>query len=226
MDSEVSIEIEGMFSHICSSHYYLSVAYFRWYRKEKKRDPPTPEELRESMEKVDDEIEKEVYTEFVYRLLPYVVGRTVWENNATNSNLSSFVTPSLEAFAMLLYDNGYKPWLWECREMAAEINNGTSEDEDSAATPSKPTFKYTHRTLENMVRNGGWAEEGHDYFDSCYDKITIRRSIPGTGVKFEETFQRECADRMLGRKKRKVALRTDSIGPRRVRRHDLQLLNL
>jgi hypothetical protein len=45
-------------------------------------------------------------------------------------------------------------------------NNDNSDDEDSSAvTSSKLTFKFSHRKIEDMV-----------YFDSCYDEIKEGRS--------------------------------------------------
>ena len=196
-----------------------------WYKRVKKTDPPTPEEIRVSGRNLILKNEKEMYTEFVFRMIPYVVGKNVWNNNATNTRLSCFVTPSLEAFAMLIYDNGYKPWMWDCQQMAALPATTSSDEEDALTTSIRPAFKYTHRTQDNMVRNGGWSEEGHDYCDMCYDEIGIRRKKQAS-TKFDEAFRKTCTERILVRKKRKVSLNPDGTENRRVRRHDLDLLNL
>ncbi len=67
--------------------------------------PPKPDILEMEMRK-----DVKQYIQFVTRMLPPVYGKEVWNEVAGKTKLSNFVTASQEAFALLLYKNGYEAW--------------------------------------------------------------------------------------------------------------------
>ena len=70
-------------------------------------EPPTPDILEREMRK-----DRKQYIQFVIRMLPPVYGKEIWNDMAEKTKLSEFVTASQEAFALLLYKNGFESWLW------------------------------------------------------------------------------------------------------------------
>ena len=66
-------------------------------------EPPTPKDLEDKMRK-----DSEQYIQFVSRMLPPVCGKEAWNEVAEKTKFSTFVTASQEAFALLLYRNGYE----------------------------------------------------------------------------------------------------------------------
>jgi len=74
-------------------------------------EPPKPDELEKEMRKDTDK-----HIQFVVWMLPPVYGKDMWNGIVVKTNLSEFVIPSQEAFALLLYKNGYRmTWmaLWQ-----------------------------------------------------------------------------------------------------------------
>lgn len=83
------------------------------------------------------------YTMFVTSIVPVVVGRYEWKQKAHKVHYSTFVTPSDEAFGMLLVENNYEAWV----EIAQTGDKGDK----------KP--KYTKHAM-NSGRYGGWSTQG------------------------------------------------------------------
>ena len=89
--------------------------------------------------------------------------------------LSEFVTASKEAFALLLYKNGFESWLWMLSD------SSSSSDGDGIETPTRPAFKYTSRSEEHvMMRNCGWTVEGLNAFNTLYALVTEDRKEYGS----------------------------------------------
>ena len=85
-------------------------------------DPPTPGEIEENglRGNVGE------YTEFVDRVIRAVHGKSRYGNSSTNTLLDDLISPSQEAFTLLLYRNGYKNWVW--RHSHASLSSEGSED--------------------------------------------------------------------------------------------------
>ena len=104
-------------------------------------EPPGQEELENEMRK-----DSKLYIQFVTRMLPPVCGKETWIEVSQKTRLSTFVTASQEAFALLLYKNGYEAWSW--------MQSDSSSDGDETGTEKQPNFKYTSRTETHvMARN-------------------------------------------------------------------------
>ena len=80
----------------------------------------------------------------------------------------SLVSPSQEAFTMLLYKNGYQKWVWmhngSVSSEASEASNGDTSD-------GTPGYIYTARTSDLTSRNGGWSRMGMLKYNGLYKKV-------------------------------------------------------
>jgi hypothetical protein len=72
-------------------------------RTEQMVEPPKPDKLEMEMWTNGKQ-----YIQFVTRILPPVYCKEIWNEVAGKTKLSSFVMASQEAFALLLYKNGYE----------------------------------------------------------------------------------------------------------------------
>jgi hypothetical protein len=101
------------------------------------------------------------YTEFADRMIRAVHGKIRYAESATKELLDDMVSPSQEAFALLLYRNGYRHWVWKHGEtvtssVTSDITDGPVSGESEEAGPG---YQYTTRNKDEVSkRNGG----GHD----------------------------------------------------------------
>ncbi len=127
-------------------------------------EPPKPDTLEMEMR-----TNSKQYIQFVTRMLPPVYGKEVWNEVAGKTKLSNFVTASQEAFALLLYKNGYEAWSWMLSD-----SSSSSDGEEI------PTFKYTSRSKTYVRgRNSGWTVEGLNAFNTLYVLVTKDREDNG-----------------------------------------------
>jgi hypothetical protein len=67
----------------------------------------------------------------------------------------SLVSPSQEAFTMLLYKNGFKKWVWMHN---GSVSSEASEASNGATSDGSPGYIYTARTSDLTSRKkGGWS---------------------------------------------------------------------
>jgi hypothetical protein len=127
-------------------------------------EPPKPDTLEMEMR-----TNSKQYIQFVTRMLPPVYGKEVWNEVVGKTKLSNFVTASQEAFALLLYKNGYEAWSWMLSD-----SSSSSDGEEI------PTFKYTSRSKTYVRgRNSGWTVEGLNAFNTLYAMVTKDREDNG-----------------------------------------------
>jgi hypothetical protein len=128
-------------------------------------DPPEPGGLKQGGLRSD--VGK--YTEFADRMVRAVYGKNRYSHNSSTVLFEDLVSPSLEAFALLLYKNGYENWLWMHNNacMTSDVSSGTEED--------CPTYKYTKRTGDFTSRNGGWSLEGMNLYNDLYKMVKADR---------------------------------------------------
>jgi hypothetical protein len=129
--------------------------------------PPTPDELGEDgfRSKVA------VYTEFADKMIRAVYGKNKYSHSSSITLFDDLVGPSLEAFALLLYKNGYANWVWTCNNACS-----TSEGEDTDME-ERPGYKYTKRTGDFTSRNGGWSKVGMTSYNDLYRKVKEDRTL-------------------------------------------------
>jgi hypothetical protein len=85
--------------------------------------PPTPTEVETNLRK-----NKMQYTEFANRMIRAVHGKIRYTESVTKKQFDDLVSPSQEAFALLLYRNGYQNWIWLHHE--ASSSSGVSDTTD------------------------------------------------------------------------------------------------
>jgi hypothetical protein len=114
--------------------------------KGKSPDPPEPEEIEASMQG-----NKLHYTEFIDRMIRAVHGKICYSEKTANTLFGSLVSPSQEAFTMLLYKKGLQKWVWmhngSVSSEAGEASNGNTLD-------GSPGYIYTARTSDLTSING------------------------------------------------------------------------
>jgi hypothetical protein len=76
--------------------------------KDRLDDPPKPEEY------VENGLRSKVagYTEFADRMIRAVYGKSSYSPSSSTVLFDDLISPSQEAFALLLYNNGYENWVW------------------------------------------------------------------------------------------------------------------
>jgi hypothetical protein len=133
------------------------------------KSPPTPEYIITKMRE-----DKDAYSGFADYMLRTVHGKCGYSQKAGSRSrlLSDFVPISQEAFALLLYKNGYEDWLWK-------YNEGVSS-EDTDSSDRRPGYKYTSAMATEgtafTCRNGGWSPEGMKEFNRLYDLVEQSRT--------------------------------------------------
>ncbi len=160
----------------CNAEWLVAANRNRRNGSEQVLEPPKPDELEMEMRKDINQ-----YIQFVIRMLPPVCGKEIWNDAAIKTDLSKFVTASQEAFALLLYKNGYEAWSW------MSSDSSSSSDGDGTEAQTVPTFKYTSKSIKHLMgRNSGWTVEGLSAFNTLYALVTKDRE--DNGVVFDEAL--------------------------------------
>jgi hypothetical protein len=162
-------------------------------------DPPTPGEIEE------DGLRSNVggYTEFADRMIRAVHGKSRYGSSSTTTLLDDLISPSQEAFTLLLYRNGYNNWVW--RHSHAGLSSEGSEDSNVTLDGKEdedgcPKYSYTKRTAGDFTsRNGGWSRDGMKKYNTLYKQVQEDR-IADAGA-FSEVYKAHRAH--ISGKKRK-----------------------
>jgi hypothetical protein len=167
--------------------------------KSRKPDPPKPEDLLKEGGLRSDVAQ---YTEFADRMIRAVYGKNRYSHNSSITLFDELVSPSLEAFALLLYKNGYDNWIWMHNN--ACMTSDMSEDTEEEC----PNYKYTTRTGGVFTsRNGGWSRDGMTLYNDLY-KLMKKNRQDDQGT-FGEVYKVHRVE-MCGRKRKR---RTNDGGP-------------
>jgi hypothetical protein len=84
-----------------------------------------------------------------------VHGKSRYSEKVANTMFGSLVSPSQEAFTMLLYKNGFKKWVWMHN---GSVSSEASEASNGATSDGSPGYIYTARTSDLTSRKkGGWS---------------------------------------------------------------------
>ena len=128
-------------------------------------DPPKPEDLEA------DGLRSDVgqYTEFADRMIRAIYGKNRYSHNSSTALFDDLISPSLEAFALLLYKNGYENWMWMHSNacMTSDVSDSTEED--------CPKYKYTKRSGDYIGRNAGWLLDGMNLYNDLYKMVKADR---------------------------------------------------
>ena len=145
-------------------------------------DPPTPDEI----ELNGLRIKVGGYTEFADRMIRAVYGKSRYGASSTSMLFDDLVSPSQEAFTLLLYRNGYDNWMWMHNHASlssggSEDSNGPYEGGGEGDEDGCPKYKYTKRTGDFTSRNGGWSREGMKKYNELYNLVQKdRKTDAGT----------------------------------------------
>jgi hypothetical protein len=154
-------------------------------------DPPDPDEVEASMRNDHDK-----YTEFADRMIRAVHGKSIYSSKAADTDFEVLVTPSQEAFTLLLYRNGYKNWVWVHNTSAMMSSSQESEADQ------RPPYLYTTRNRDLTSRNGGWSRDGNDKYVQLYDKVKEDR-LANNGAFKREYMQHWIEKKRSARKRRR-----------------------
>ena len=115
------------------------------------------------------------YTKFADRMIRAVYGKTRYNPNSSTKLFEDLIPPSQEAFALLLYKNGYENWVWmhDHACMTLDGSDVTAEDEDEGGDDDEgcPHYKYIKMSGGFTSRNGGWTREGMTLYNELYLKV-------------------------------------------------------
>ena len=128
-----------------------------------------------------------VMKHFMDNYVSAVVGKQKFKRAASIALLSSFVTVSDEAFALLTIKNNWEVWPAKFR------NKGKDQDDMEPI----PRTKYTNRRRYGKLRDG-WTKDGQREFLKYYNMVTDdRRSAEGIEMekKLLEIYRGECSNR-------------------------------
>jgi hypothetical protein len=157
------------------------------------------------------------YSEFADKMIRAVHGKVRYAESAIKELFDDMVSPSQEAFTLLLYRNGYEHWLWKHGETVAP--SGTSdvtEGETGSSSDGGPGYQYTNGNRfasgEGMTtRNGGWSRTGMLKYNELYEAVKESRN-EDKGA-FSKEYKEHWIDKSTRRRKRK---RDDNTGGPRV----------
>jgi hypothetical protein len=141
--------------------------------KDRKADPPKPEEFIDNSGLRSDVAR---YTEFADRMIRAVYGKTRYSPSSSITLFDDLISPSQEAFALLLYKNGYENWVW-MHNHACLTSEGSDDTVGGEGGNEEdcPKYKYTKRTGDFTSRNGGWTRDGMNLFNEPHNKVKTDR---------------------------------------------------
>ena len=142
----------------------------------------------------------DAFEEFLEDYVSVVVGKNDFKTNSKYKKLSSFVTVSDEAFALLTIKNNEEVW-------PVKVNNsmlGNSEEHQE-----EPKTRYTNRRRLIGSPRDGWTKEGMKKFKEYY-KLVVNNRRSEKGIEFEKNYLEKCRKGRSGRKRLDMNTRDSS----------------
>jgi hypothetical protein len=173
--------------------------------RESKPDPPTPEQFQALRKQPTN------YITFADVMIRAVHGKSRYGERANTTSFNTLISKSQEAFTLLLYENGYKNWVW-----AAHNDPGSTSDTDGGGgntTDSNcPAYGYTSRNKEDMPgRNGGWSTEGMLKYNDLYNKVAADRTTDNG--EFERVYMAHRVNKFKAPKRKRKRGETNDTVP-------------
>ena len=137
------------------------------------------------------------YTNFADRMIRAVHGKIRYTESVVNIRLDDLVSPSQEAFTLLLYRNGYQKWIW--LHDKAFSSSGVSDTTDGEG--GTPGYQYTTQRRDLTSRNGGWSRAGMLKFNEMYKMVQENRDRDKGG--FSTEYMEHCLEKKNRKRKRK-----------------------
>ena len=141
------------------------------------------------------------YEWFCEHFMQCVIPSTEWKLFARRKKLSEYVTPTLEAFAILIYKNAYHKWNEEftLEDQRSLENGGVSDVGDglSSLTSSRSArgFLFTGDS-KGSRKYEGWSPEGMKFYNDVLNLIVDQRGQ--TGCPFERNLMDRLATKPKG----------------------------
>ena len=160
------------------------------------------------------------YEWFCENFMECVIPTTEWKLFARRKRLSEYVTPTLEAFALLIYRNAYDKWNEEfSTDDQQSLENDGGGDGLSSLTSSRGVhgFLFTGES-KGSRKYEGWSPAGMKYYNDVLSLIVEQRKRTGC------PFERNLVDRLA--KKPKGGRQDDDIRAPRANNHVEMLMEI
>lgn len=96
--------------------------------------------------------------------------------------LSSFMTPSMEAFLVVCYCNGMNRW-----------NSERHRRHNPGSDTEVVRFRFTD-SARGAKKNQGWSREGIDLYNQIWKKLKEQRAMTTLGLDFENALLQRIQD--------------------------------
>ena len=154
----------------------------------------------------------EAFGEFLEDYVSVVIGKNYFRRKSKHMLLSSFVTISDEAFALLTIKNNEEVW-------PVQYFNRTLEKGETRL--EVPKTRYTTRGKLSVSARDGWKHEGMKQFISYYKLVEENRKSV-VGLKFEREYLEE---RKKSNKGKTIVLESDESDSERPREGSYSIPN-
>jgi hypothetical protein len=175
-----------------------------------KPDPPTtPEKFQETLRKNQTE-----YIAFADIMICAVHGKSRFADTAGTTSFNTLISKSQEAFTLLLYENGYKNWVWASQNDPGSTSDASTDGGGGNVTTNShdcPPYGYTSRNQEYTIqnRNGDWSTEGMLKYNALYRKVAVDRDVDKGA--FEKVYMAHRVSQFKARRKRKRGLTNNPV---------------
>lgn len=129
---------------------------------------------------------EDAYVTFLSTFGSCLVSDKEWKERCVKEDYSSIVSASLEAFALLLYDNNYSYWMTMVNNNKSNTDGGdggngeekqTDEGEDMSSISTDSTQpKYTS-DFRCSARSVGWSREGLCFYNKVLTVLKMQRAL-------------------------------------------------
>jgi hypothetical protein len=151
------------------------------------------------------------YQWFCEHFIECVIPSTDWKLKSRNQVLSKYVTPTLEAFAVVVYCNAFDVWnqRWKVEPTDGTIRSEDTDDVStlSGATPTRGVFKFTAES-KGSRKYEGWNSAGMDFYNDLLTLVEHQRGHPGC------TFEHDLMHALASKPKAGRANASESQPPR------------
>jgi hypothetical protein len=124
------------------------------------------------------------YQWFCENFMECVIPSSEWKLKSRKQKLSNYITPTLEAFGILVYFNSFD--VWNQRWKSSDNSSSSTEIEDDLSTLSggteKCSFKFTG-DAKGSKKYEGWNGNGMHFYNNLLGLVESQRAR--TGCTFE-----------------------------------------
>jgi hypothetical protein len=137
------------------------------------------------------------YETFCENFMECVVPSSEWKMRARKNPMSFYVTPALEAFAVVVYKNAYRKWEETYRKETDEDDETETSSLTAGSGRGNTRHLYTGDS-KGSRKYEGWSAEGMKLYNRVLDLITLQRGRPGCN--FDRNLMKKIARQPKGGK--------------------------